>query len=430
MKRWYLERSVLAWACYDWANSAFATTVMAGFFPAFFRQYWSLGADPTTATFRLGLANGIAGFIVAMLAPFLGVIADRSARRRWFLLAWTLVGVLATAALYGIGRGQWGSAAALFVLATMGFNGAIVFYDALLLQVAVPADYDRVSAFGYALGYLGGGLLFAINVLMTAHPDWFGLSSAAMAVRYSFLSVAAWWLIFSIPIALGVAESRDRGDAGATSALLAGAAAPGATLRTAWRELSATVRNMAAHRELWLFLLAYWLYIDGVNTIIKMAVDYGMALGLPATRLLGALLLTQFVAFPAALAFGWLGGRIGARRGILLGLMVYIGVSGWAVVLSSVRGFFIMAVIVGLVQGGVQSLSRSFFGQFVPPGKSAEYFGFYNMLGKFATVLGPLLIAVTAALTGNPRSAIGSVALLFVVGALLLWRVRTPAAPI
>ncbi|MGB8693698.1 MAG: MFS transporter [Steroidobacteraceae bacterium] len=425
MKRWYLQRPVLAWACYDWANSAFATTVMAGFFPAFFRQYWSVGADPTTATFRLGLANGIAGFIVAMLAPFLGVIADRSARRRWFLLAWTLVGVLATAALYGIGKGQWGSAAALFVLATMGFNGAIVFYDALLLQVAAPADYDRVSALGYALGYLGGGLLFAINVLMTAHPDWFGLSSTAMAVRYSFLTVAAWWLIFSIPIALGVAESRDLGGAGATPGLPAGAA-----LRTAWRELSATVRNMAAHRELWLFLLAYWLYIDGVNTIIKMAVDYGMALGLPATKLLGALLLTQFVAFPAALAFGWLGGRIGARRGILLGLMVYIGVSGWAVVLSSVRGFFIMAVIVGLVQGGVQSLSRSFFGQFVPPGKSAEYFGFYNMLGKFATVLGPLLIAVTAALTGNPRSAIGSVALLFVAGALLLWRVRTPAAPI
>lgn len=425
MKRWYLQRSVLAWACYDWANSAFATTVMAGFFPAFFRQYWSVGADPTTATFRLGLANGIAGFIVAMLAPFLGVIADRSARRRWFLLGWTLVGVLATAALYGIGKGQWGGAAALFVLATMGFNGAIVFYDALLLQVAAPADYDRVSALGYALGYLGGGLLFAINVLMTAHPDWFGLSSAAMAVRYSFLTVAAWWLIFSIPIAIGVAETRDPGAAGAAPALPAGAA-----LRTAWRELSATVRNMAAHRELWLFLLAYWLYIDGVNTIIKMAVDYGMALGLPATKLLGALLLTQFVAFPAALAFGWLGGRIGARRGILLGLMVYIGVSGWAVVLSSVRGFFIMAVIVGLVQGGVQSLSRSFFGQFVPPGKSAEYFGFYNMLGKFATVLGPLLIAVTAALTGNPRSAIGSVALLFVAGALLLWRVRTPAAPI
>jgi UMF1 family MFS transporter len=425
MKRWYLQRSVLAWACYDWANSAFATTVMAGFFPAFFRQYWSVGADPTTATFRLGLANGIAGFIVAMLAPFLGVIADRSARRRWFLLGWTLVGVLATAALYGIGKGQWGSAAALFVFATMGFNGAIVFYDALLLQVAAPADYDRVSALGYALGYLGGGLLFAINVLMTAHPDWFGLSSTAMAVRYSFLTVAAWWLIFSIPIAIGIAETRDLGDAGATPALPAGAA-----LRTAWRELSATVRNMAAHRELWLFLLAYWLYIDGVNTIIKMAVDYGMALGLPATKLLGALLLTQFVAFPAALAFGWLGGRIGARRGILLGLMVYIGVSGWAVVLSSVRGFFIMAVIVGLVQGGVQSLSRSFFGQFVPPGKSAEYFGFYNMLGKFATVLGPLLIAVTAALTGNPRSAIGSVALLFVVGAFLLWRVRTPAGPI
>ena len=412
MSRWYLRRPVLAWALYDWANSAFATTVMAGFFPAFFRQYWSLGADPTVATFRLGLANGLAGLIVALLAPLLGILADRSARRRWFLLSWTVLGILATGALYGIGRGQWQPAAALFVLATMGFNGAIVFYDALLLQVAEPADYDRVSAYGYALGYLGGGVLFALNVVMTLHPQWFGLSTAAAAVRFSFLSVAIWWAVFSIPLFLGVRESRAR--------------APAAQRRAAWGELRSTMRQIAAHRPLWLFLVAYWLYIDGVNTIIKMAIDYGGALGLPTAGLMAALLLTQFVAFPAALVYGAIGNRVGARPAILAGLVVYIGVTLWATRLDSIAAFFGMAVVVGLVQGGVQSLSRSLFGQFVPPGKSAEYFGFYNMLGKFATVFGPVLIGVTAMLTGSSRSGIASVALLFLVGALLLWRVRVP----
>lgn len=412
MSRWYLRRPVLAWAMYDWANSAFATTVMAGFFPAFFRQYWSLGADPTTATFRLGLANGLAGLVIAMLAPILGILADRSARRRWFLLSWTLLGVLATGALYGVSRGQWGMAAGLFVLATMGFNGAIVFYDALLLQVAQSEDYDRVSAYGYALGYLGGGLLFAVNVVMTLHPLWFGLSDTAAAVRFSFLTVALWWLVFSIPLALGVREPKVT------------AAAP--TRPSAWRELRRTLREMATHRPLWMFLLAYWLYIDGVNTVIKMAVDYGGALGLPTSGLMAALLLTQFVAFPAALVYGSIGNRVGPRPAILAGLVIYIGVTLWATRLDSMQAFFGMAVIIGLIQGGVQSLSRSLFGQFVPPGKSAEYFGFYNMLGKFATVLGPVLIGVTAKVTLSSRSGIGSVAFLFLAGAVLLWFVRVP----
>ena len=411
---------MLAWAFYDWANSAFATTVMAGFFPAFFRQYWSLGSDATTATLRLGLANGLAGFIVALLAPILGILADRSARRRWFLLSWTLLGIIATGALYGVSRGQWGMAAGLFVLATMGFNGAIVFYDALLLQVAEPAEYDRVSAYGYALGYLGGGLLFALNVIMTIHPGWFGLSSTSAAVQFSFLTVAAWWLVFSIPLALGVRESAIPARA------LSGAGAAGQLGGSAWRELQGTLREVASHRPLWMFLLAYWLYIDGVNTVIKMAIDYGGALGLPTTGLMAALLLTQFVAFPAALVYGAIGNRVGARPAILVGLVVYVVVTLWATTLDSIAAFFGMAVVVGLVQGGVQSLSRSLFGQFVPAGKSAEYFGFYNMLGKFATVLGPVLIGVTAKLSGSSRAGIGSVALLFLAGALLLWCVRVP----
>ena len=420
MNRWYLRRPVVAWALYDWANAAFATTVMAGFFPTFFRQYWSVGADVTTTTFRLGLANGLAGLAVAALAPVLGVLADRGAQRRQFLLVWTLLGILATAALYGVGRGQWGLAAGLFLLATMGYSGAMVFYDSLLIQVAAPAEFDRVSAYGYGLGYLGGGILFAFNVLMTLHPAWFGLESAAAAVRFSFLNVAVWWFMFSLPLALGVSESAAGSGEGSAGGTRTG------TESTTWRELYVTLRAATQQRALWLFLVAYWLYIDGVNTIVKMAVDYGMALGLPVSGLLRALLLTQFVAFPAALAFGWIGTRIGARRAILIGLMVYLGVTLWATKLNTIGGFYGMAVMVGLVQGGVQSLSRSLFGQFVPPGKAAEYFGFYNMLGKFAAVLGPVLIGITAAVTGNPRSGIGSVALLFAAGAFLLWRVEVP----
>jgi UMF1 family MFS transporter len=410
-----LRNPVIAWALYDWANSAFATTVMAGFFPAFFRQFWSQGVDPTTTTWRLGLANGVAGFLIAVLAPFLGALADRSGRRKQFVMAWTLLGVAATAALYLVGRGQWGMAAVLFVLGTMGFNGGVVFYDALLLQVAAPRDYDRVSALGYALGYLGGGLLFALNVVMTVRPQWFGLTSAAAAVQFSFLTVAVWWLLFSLPLAIVIREAPVAGRGGGA-------------WREGWQELLGTLRQILHQRPLWLFLLGYWLYIDGVNTVIKMAVDYGMALGLPTASLLAALLLTQFVAFPAALLFGWLGERIGAQRGILIGIGVYAALTLYALFLDSVVEFFAMAVVVGLVQGGVQSLSRSLFGQFVPPGKSAEYFGFYNMMGKFATVLGPLLVGATAALSGNPRYGISSLVLLFAAGGYFLWRVPAPRA--
>jgi UMF1 family MFS transporter len=416
VKEYFRRRPVLAWALYDWANSAFATTVMAGFFPVFFRQYWSLGADPTQSTTRLGLANGIAGLVVALLAPFLGALADRSGQRKRWLLAWTALGVLGTAGLYFAARGDWLLAALLYCLGTMGFNGGMVFYDSLLPIVARTPDYDRVSAFGYALGYVGGGLLFLVNVLMVLRPGWFGLASPGAAVQVAFLMVAIWWAAFSVPLMLGVRET-------AASATADGAA-PGGTLSDGWRELTRSLRAARQQRALWLFLVAYWLYIDGVNTVIKMAVDFGMAIGLPSAGLLGALLLTQFVAFPAALVFGWIGARTGPKPAILAGIAVYTGITVWAIFLDSVAEFYAMAVVVGLVQGGVQSLSRSFYGRFVPEGKSAEYFGFYNMVGKFATVLGPLLIGVTAAVTGNSRSAIASIGILFVAGGALLWRVQ------
>jgi len=416
VRSYLARRPQLAWALYDWANSAFSTTVLAGFFPAFFRQFWSLGADPTEATLRLGLANGAAGFVMAVLAPLLGAIADRGGYRKRFLLAWSVLGIGATFALYFVAQGQWALAVVLFTLATLGFNGGIVFYDALLVDVAKPAEYDRVSSYGYALGYLGGGLLFAVNVLMVAKPAWFGLANAAAAVRWSFVSVAVWWLVFMLPLAFYVTEQPGLPGAGGKR-----------SLRASLAELRQTLRHVLGYRNMLIFLVAYWLYIDGVNTIVKMAVDYGMALGFDTQLLLAALLLTQFVAFPAALLFGRIGERLGARTGVLIGIAVYAGVTAWAYFLQTVVQFFAMAVVIGLVQGGVQSLSRSFFGRLVPEGKSAEFFGFFNMVGKFGTVLGPLLVGFVAYLTGSSRVSILSLVLLFVAGGLLLLWVKDPA---
>jgi UMF1 family MFS transporter len=405
-------RPQLAWAFYDWANSAFATTVMAGFFPVFFGQFWSTGADSSMTTARLGVANSVAGLVIALLAPLLGTIADRGGHRKRMLLAFTVLGVGTTFALFFVAQGQWLAAALLYTLGTLGFNGGAVFNDALLLDVARPDDYDRVSAQGYALGYLGGGLLFAFNVLMVLKPQLFGLPDAAAAVRWSFVTVAAWWLVFTLPLLRYVREQPARGEPSG-NALVAG-----------WRELARTARQVAQQPTVLWFLVAYWLYIDGVNTIIKMAVNYGMSLGLQSGDLLQALLLTQFVGFPAALLFGRIGNRHGARVGVLLGIAVYIALTVWAYFLDSALEFYLMAATLGLVQGGVQSLSRSMFGRLIPAGKSGEYFGFYNMVGKFGTVLGPALMGAVALATGSARASILALLVLFVGGGVLLWRVR------
>jgi UMF1 family MFS transporter len=401
---------VVAWALYDWANSAFATTVMAGFFPVFFKQYWNAGVAATESTYRLGLTSGLASLLIAVLAPALGAIADRGGTRVKLLMAFTVLGSVATLALAFVGQGQWVAAAALFLVASLGFWGSIVFNDSLLLHVAEPAEYDLVSGFGYALGYLGGGLLFAVNVFMTLSPGSFGLADAAEAVRWSFVSVGAWWLVFALPCAIYVRETRDG------RARLPAAQA----IRQGFRELRGTLHEIRRYRPLLWFLAAYILYIDGVNTVIKMAVDYGLSLGFDQSHLIKALLLTQFVAFPAALAFGWLGGRIGAVAGIFIALAVYLAATCYAYFLRDARDFYVLAFAVGLVQGGIQSLSRSYYGRLVPAGKSSEFFGFYNMMGKASAIIGPALVGITAAVTHDSRVSILSIVLLFLSGGALL----------
>jgi UMF1 family MFS transporter len=394
-----------SWALYDWGNSAFATTVMAGFFPIFFNQYWAVDVAPETQTLYQGLTATVASLFVMLTAPWFGVLADRGGSHKRWLAGMTLLGVLSTGGLFLVGQGQWLWAILLSILGRIGFFGGLSFYDALLTRVARAEESDRVSALGYGLGYLGGGLLFAVNVAMALKPGWFGLADAALATRVAFLCVAVWWAVFSLPLFLHVPP-----------------APPQRVTGSSWQTLWATVRELRATPAVGLFLLAYWLYIDGVDTIIVMAVDFGMKLGLPSDSLIKALLLVQFIGFPAAIVFGQLGERMGTRNALLLAIGVYVGVTLWAYWLQTEAQFYLMAGAIGCVQGGIQSLSRAYFSRLIPAEKAGQYFGFYNMLGKFAAVLGPLVVGLTAQLTGNPRLAILSLLAFFIAGAVLLIR--------
>ena len=407
------RRSKLAWALYDWGNSAFATTVMAGFFPVFFKEFWASDLSATDSTFWLGVGNSVASTLMILLAPVIGALADQGGNKKRMLVLFAFLGALMTTSLFVVEAGLWPLALLLYALGIVGFSGSIVSYDALLVDVAEERELDRVSALGYAFGYLGGGLLFAVNVLMVTRPEWFGLENAGQAVRVAFLMVGLWWAAFTLPLLLFVHERNP-------------SPARDGVLRGAFREILDNLREVRRHRMAFVFLVAYWLYIDGVDTIVRMAVDYGMAIGFEPADLLTALLVTQFVGFPAALLFGWIGSRIGPRSGIFIALGVYSFVVLWAWLMQSQWEFYGLAVMIGLVQGGVQSLSRSLYARLIPQERAGVFFGIYNMLGKFAAVIGPLLVGMVGVATGSSRAGILAVLLLFIGGALVLRQVKVP----
>jgi UMF1 family MFS transporter len=408
------QPKVLAWSFYDWANSAFATTVMAGFFPLFFKQYWSADVVATESTFRLGMANSLASIVIVCLAPLLGALADQGSARKRFLLFFAAMGIVMTGCLPLVASGQWAMALMLYGLALLGFSGANIFYDALLVSVTEERHYDRVSAYGFAFGYLGGGLLFTLNVVMILKPELFGLADAAQAVKLSFLCVSIWWAGFSIPLFIWVKEP---------------AAVEGQVhwVSAGFKQLLSTLGKVRQLRMTFLFLVAYWCYIDGVDTIVRMAVDYGLSIGFDANNLMVALLITQFVGFPAALAFGVIGARRGPKQGIMIAIFCYLLILLWAYRMEAIWEFYMLAVAIGLVQGGIQALSRALYARLIPRDQSAEFFGFYNMLGKFAVVMGPLLMGWVGVLTGDSRLSILAISVLFIIGALLLSRVDLEA---
>jgi len=406
------KKSIWAWALYDVGNSAFVTVVLAGFFPLFFKTCWSSGAEVTVSTAKLGFAHTTAGLIIAILAPWWGTVADCGAAKKKFLACCTMLGAAGTALLAVVPCGWWHYAAACSVMGSVGFSASLIFYDSLLPAIAPAREAHRVSSLGFALGYLGGGVMFGLCVFASWQPELFGLSREAL-IRASFLLTSIWWLGFTMPLILFVPEPvqlpRQRF---------------AQSLKQSIARLRSTLQQARQMKSVWIFLLAYWLYIDGVDTVIRMALDYGMSIGLKQGALISALLLTQFIGFPCAIAFGMLGERWGAKKAVIAGLGIYVIIVMWGMIMRTEREFYVLAAMVGMVQGGVQALSRSIFAGLIPKERAAEFFGFYNMVGKYAVILGPALLGTSAYLTGSPRAGIASLLVFFITGALLLCWVK------
>jgi UMF1 family MFS transporter len=420
LERLGLHRPELrAWAMYDWANSAFMTTVVAAVFPIYFANVAAATLDKDTATFRFSVATTIALALIAVISPVLGALADYTASKKKQLALFMIIGVAATAGMGFIQRGDWALALGLFMIGNIGIYGSFTFYDSLLPHIASGEEFDRVSTAGYALGYLGGGLLLAVNLAWIQKPEWFGIPDAGVAVRLSFVSVAAWWLLFSIPLFRGVPEPP-----AATRA--AGTTAPASFLQAVGRsisELRHTLSELRRFKQAFLMLLAFLIYNDGIGTMIRMASIYASSIGIASAHLIAALMIVQFVGIPFSFIFGRLADRIGAKRAIFLSLVVYTVISVLGYFMTSALHFYVLASLVGTVQGGSQALSRSLFARMVPKDKSSEFFGFFSVFEKFAGIFGPMVFALSIALLGSSRSAILSVIVFFAVGGLLLSKV-------
>ena len=418
MMKGRLKPGAISWAFYDWANSAYVLCIVTAIYPVFFANYYSQGLDPGTTTGRAGFVVSLTSLLVFLAAPFLGSLAQQGRSRKRFLACFVFPGCLLTVGLFFVPEGAWLAASAIYLLATFCYYAGNLFYDSLLCEVSDEKEAHMVSGLGFSLGYFGSVILFAVIFLAIQKAESFGMTKTDVT-RWSFIAVAAWWFIFTWPLLLKVPESKPSEKQETT----------GSTLRT----LKETGSEIIQNKPVLLFLLAYWFYIDGVHTIIAMASTYSTVLGIPQSQLMPAIILVQVVGVPFALLFGWLGARFGAKPMIGVGLVIYFGVTLWGYALDggtvdigplAIPKIFILGFLIGSAQGGIQSLSRSFFNQLIPREKSAAYFGFYNMIGRSAAILGPLVMGFIAQSTGNPRFGILSIVVLFIIGGALLFRVR------
>jgi MFS transporter, UMF1 family len=403
-----------AWAWYDCGNSAYFTTVITAVFPAFFASYAAAGMAPGEATTRFGAITTVSMAIVAIAAPILGAYGDYTARRKRLLVACAGIGIVSTFALTTISEGGWRWAALVFVIGNIGVSGSLVFYDSMLPSVAKPEDTDRVSSAGYALGYLGGGLLLVLNLAWVLQPQVFGLSGTVAAIKLSFASVGVWWLLFMIPLLRHVPEPPQ------------GAAATDVTrgaLRGSFARLAHTFAEIRQYPQAFLALLAMLVYQDGIQTIIRFAGIYGAEVGVGQSQQIAAFAMVQLLGVPFAFVFGSLGTRLGTKRAIFLALAIYTVAATLGYFMQNATHFFLLAGLVATVQGGAQALSRSLFSRLIPPAKTSEYFGFYAVVERFATILGPLVFTLSGALTGSSRSAVLGMIVFFVAGGWLLSRV-------
>jgi len=404
------RKIIVSWCLYDWANSAFATTIMAAVLPVFYSSVAAADLSKTTASSYWGYTNTIAMLIVAFTAPVLGALADHSGMKKKFLAAFAALGILSTAGLIGVSRGDWLLASSLYILGMVGFSGGNNFYDSLLPHVAGDQEIDRISSWGYATGYLGGGILLVFNLAMILKPQFFGLPNAEWGTRYSFLTVSIWWALFTIPLLKNVSEP--------PVVPIAGESAN--PLRASLQRLSLTFHNIRRHREAFKFLMAFWLYNDGIGTIISMAVIFGAEIRIAQEHLIGSILAVQVIGAPFSVLFGKIAGRIGAKNAILAGLMIYTGIAIGGYFIQTALHFWILAIFVGFVQGGTQALSRSLFGTLIPKSRSAEFYSFYDVSSKFAGIIGPAVFGIVGQMAGSSRLSIVSLIVFFVVGGLIL----------
>ncbi|MCA0988851.1 MFS transporter [Guptibacillus algicola] len=407
------KKEVRSWMMYDWANSAFATTMMAAVLPVFYYDVAAKDIDKSLASSYWGYSQSIAVLIVAILAPVLGAIADYSNSKKMFLRFFAYMGILASILMAFVGEGGYILASLLLIFGTIGFSGSNVFYDAFLPEIAKEGEIDRISARGYAFGYIGGGILLLINLMMILHPSWFLLPNTLVATQVSFVTVGIWWFLFSIPMFKNVKEQK-----------LAQPERSGSYLSVGFKRVGTTFKEIKQYKHLLIFLLAFWLYNDGISTIIKMATIYGRDIGINANDLIAAILITQFVGIPCAFFFGWLARKITPKKALLFALWIYVVIVFLGYFMSTALHFYILAFMVGFVQGGAQALSRSIFGSMVPEHRHAEFYGFYGISAKFSAIFGPFLFAFVGQMTGSSRLGIFSIVLFFIGGIYLLHKVN------
>ena len=414
MKMTKERRITLSWAMYDWANSAFATTIMAAVLPIYYSDVAAKTLTKTLATSYWGYTQSIAMLVVAISAPILGAMADYSRAKMKFLKFFVFLGAIFTASLYFIRTGDYLLCSIMYIIADLGFAGGNVFYNALLPEITTKDNIDWVSTLGFALGYFGGGILLLINIMMIQFPKLFFIPNATIAARLSFTSVGIWWLLFSMPIFRNV---RDR-------VSITNKRRNVNYVSIGFERVFNTFREIRKYKELFKFLLAFWIYNDGISTIIVMATIYGRSIGIGRGDLLGALLMTQFIGIPCSLLFGKLAHKIGTRNGIYLALSVYALIAFWGFFMKTAITFWILAGLVGLVQGGSQALSRSLFATLTPLRKDAEFFGFYGISSKLSAIIGPFIFALLGQLTGSTRIGIFALVAFFLIGILVLSRVN------
>ncbi|WP_188456581.1 MFS transporter [Virgibacillus oceani] len=403
------KKTVFSWMLYDFGNSAFATVIMAAVLPIFYSNVAAANLDDTVATSYWGYSQSIAVLIVAVLAPFLGAISDFSAAKKKFLRFFAFMGIIASILLAFVGEGDYLFASLLVIIGTIGFSSANIFYDAFLPEIAAEKDIDKISSNGFAFGYIGGGILLAIDILLILKYDMFGIPNSTAASQISFATVGVWWLIFSLPLLKNIKEEkrvRQKRD--------------NSYIKIGYTRVSATFKELRQYKQLLIFLLAFWMYNDGISTIIKMATIYGTEIGLEQNSLIVALLITQFVGIPCTFFFGWLAKKITAKKALTISLYVYVGIVILGYFMTTATHFYLLAICVGFVQGGAQSLSRSIYGRMVPANKHAEFFGFYGISSKFAAIFGPFLFGLVGQLTGSSRLGIISLVIFFIIGIILL----------